>query len=106
VKITRKLTLDYGLRWDLYSPMREMDNRTSGFSASIANPAAGGRLGGRGLAKGLAPDAATANWPARTLTPLGPRLGVAYQLNNKTVIRADGASSTAAASNLAISALP
>jgi outer membrane receptor for monomeric catechols len=26
-KITRKLTLDYGLRWDYQTPWHEMDNR-------------------------------------------------------------------------------
>ena len=85
-KITRKLTLDYGLRWDLYSPMREMDNRTSGFSASIANPAAGGRLGGV-VYEGSGPGRCNCQLASAYPYALGPRLGVAYQLNNKTVIR-------------------
>lgn len=44
-KITRKLSLDYGLRWDLQKPQRELNGRSSGFSASVINPNANG-LGG------------------------------------------------------------
>lgn len=30
-KVTQRLTLDYGVRWDLYTPMGERAHRTSGF---------------------------------------------------------------------------
>ena len=85
-KITRKLTLDYGLRWDLYSPMREIYRRTSGFSRSVANPAAGGRLGGV-VYDGSGPGRCNCDMVGTYPYALGPRLGIAYQLNPKTVIR-------------------
>jgi hypothetical protein len=44
-KVTRKLTLDYGLRWDYQTAMREIWDRTSGFDPSRPNPSAGGLLG-------------------------------------------------------------
>jgi len=44
-KITRKLTLDYGIRWDLVKPTREIHDRWSEFAPTVANPAAGGLLG-------------------------------------------------------------
>ena len=30
-KLTSRLTLDYGLRWDLYTPITERAHRTSSF---------------------------------------------------------------------------
>ena len=40
-----KLTLDYGLRWDYYSPSSEKNDRLSFFDPTGANPGAGGRPG-------------------------------------------------------------
>ena len=37
-KISRKLTLDYGLRYDLQQPMRELWHRTSGFNRRRRQP--------------------------------------------------------------------
>ena len=42
---TDKLTLDYGLRWDYYSPSSEKYDRFSFFDPVGANPGAGGRPG-------------------------------------------------------------
>jgi len=86
-KVTRKLTLDYGLRWDLQKPMRELNGRTSGFSRSVTNPAANGILGGviyEGNGAGRCNCDLVPTYPYA----IGPRLGLAYQLNSKTVIRA------------------
>src|SRR5262249_39311451 len=44
-KITRKLTLDYGLRWDLQDGWHETHSRSSSFAPGIPNPSAGGLLG-------------------------------------------------------------
>jgi outer membrane receptor protein involved in Fe transport len=41
-KVTRKLTLDYGLRYDFQSYLREEHGRIPYFSASTPNPSAGG----------------------------------------------------------------
>ena len=57
-KITPKLTFNYGLRWDYYSPSREKYNHLSFFDPTGINPTAGipGRLafageGGQGMAR-------------------------------------------------------
>ena len=43
--MTRRLTLDYGLRYDYQPPMHELHDRMAMFAPSIANPSAGGLLG-------------------------------------------------------------
>jgi hypothetical protein len=85
-KITRKLTLDYGVRYDLQLPERELWGRTSGFSRGIVNPNANGVLGGiiyEGSGAGRCNCTLVPTYPYA----IAPRLGVAYQLNNKTVVR-------------------
>jgi hypothetical protein len=81
-KVTRKFTLDYGLRWDLATHPHEQYGRSATLGL-IPNPAAGNRLGAPifeatcGCSFGSAyPDA------------FAPRLGAAYQLTPKTVLRA------------------
>src|SRR5262249_31006581 len=44
-KVTRNLTLDYGLRYDFQTYLREQYGRIAYFSASTPNPGVGGRLG-------------------------------------------------------------
>jgi outer membrane receptor protein involved in Fe transport len=44
-RLTPKLTVDYGIRWDEYSPFAEKWNRLSFFDPLGANPGAGGRPG-------------------------------------------------------------
>ena len=82
-KITRKLTLDYGLRWDYGTYAKEQYGRSSNFDFNVANPSAGGHPGGQIYE-------ATCNCQFASTYPyaIGPRLGVAYQINSKTVLRA------------------
>ena len=44
-RLNNKLTLDYGLRWDYYSPSSEKNDQMSFFDPVGANPGAGGRPG-------------------------------------------------------------
>ena len=44
-KISRKLTLNLGLRWDLFTPRHEHNTNISGFDPSLPNPGAGNLLG-------------------------------------------------------------
>src|SRR5262249_37767524 len=44
-RVTSRLTLNYGLRWDLFLPMHEGFNRFSSFDPTIPNPGAAGHLG-------------------------------------------------------------
>jgi hypothetical protein len=86
-KVSRKLTVDYGLRYDLQTPMREEWDRTSGFSSTVANPNANGRLGGvvyEGPGAGRCDCHLVPTYPYA----IAPRIGAAYQINGKTVIRA------------------
>jgi len=86
-KITRKLTLDYGLRWDYQTPYREIYNRVGTFGPTVPNPSAGGLLGGLQYA-GNGPG--QCNCPLAHAYPyaIGPRLGIAWQALPKTVVRA------------------
>jgi hypothetical protein len=85
-KVTRKLTLDYGLRWDLQKPQRELDARSSGFSAGVVNPNANGLPGGV-IYEGNGPRRCNCDLVGSYPYAIAPRLGVAYQLTPKTVLR-------------------
>jgi Carboxypeptidase regulatory-like domain len=86
-KVTPKLTLNLGLRYDFYPTLTEVHNAQSFFNPSLANPVTGinGALAYAGHGTGTI-NAATPiknyykNW--------GPRIGLAYQLGSKTVVRA------------------
>lgn len=86
-KITRKLTLDYGLRWDYAGQGHEIHYRTSMFGPTIPNPAIGGRLGAIAY-EGYGPGRCDCQFTDTYPFALGPRLGLAWQLNSKTVLRA------------------
>ena len=87
-KVTSRLTVNLGLRYDFGRPREEARGRFRGFDPSVPNPAAGGRLGafvgatGQG---GLQAENFGLVNPDRT--NFGPRFGFAYSLNDKTVIR-------------------
>ena len=86
-KVNSRLTLNYGLRYEVYFPRVEAHNNFSGFDPNAINPVAGNTLGaisflgdgpGR-LGRSSFADTALNNW--------GPRIGFAFSLNNKTVLR-------------------
>lgn len=99
--VTRKLTISYGLRWDYNPPVSEVQNKISSFLPGLTNPGAGGLLGALAFI-GSGEGRIGGNFQDGWKKGFGPRLGVAYQLNPKTVIRASsgiyfGKSSNAAA---------
>jgi Carboxypeptidase regulatory-like domain len=75
-KITPRFTLDYGLRWELYTPITERAHRTGGFLTAngaqeyVVNPQPGYRT----------------NWNG-----FGPRVQMSRQLTNSLVAQAGGA---------------
>jgi hypothetical protein len=86
-KVTPKLTLNLGLRWEYEGPARDRFNTYPNFDPSITSPlqAPGMSLKGGnvwpesgGLPKGLT---------ERSMKNLGPRLGFAYHAKPKTVVR-------------------
>jgi len=81
-KVTRKLTLDYGLRWDYATYGHESNGMVANFSPTTPNPSAGNHPGAQIFEQTCNCHFAT-NYPYA----IGPRFGFAYQINSKTVFR-------------------
>jgi len=89
-KLSRKLTLDLGLRWDYLPPFHEVKNRWTFLNPNLTNNITGtpgelqfaGSYGGSGISCECTTPVKTwwKNW--------GPRVGLAYSVNDKTVVRA------------------
>ena len=88
-KASPKLTLNYGVRWDKFSPTWESNNYLSFFSFA-PNPGAGnlpGSLAFAGSNWGAA--SAGVRYPENEWNGgIAPRVGLAYAVSDKTVIRA------------------
>jgi hypothetical protein len=89
-KITPKLTLNYGIRWDMYSPSTEKWNRMSFFDPVGINEGAGGLAGRLAFAGNQwGPASFGRNSPEYVWhNGFAPRLGIAYALTPRTVVRA------------------
>ena len=85
-KVTRKLTLDYGLRYDFQTYLKEQYGRVPVFAPGFKNPSAGGRLGDVAF-EGFGPDRCQCNVAHNYPWAFGPRVGVAYQIDTNTVLR-------------------
>jgi hypothetical protein len=87
-KVSSRLTLNLGLRENIWSPFTEVHNVMSFFNPTLANPLAGGIPGALEFA-GNGPDSCHCSTPVKQHNlNLAPRIGVAYRVNDKTVIRA------------------
>jgi hypothetical protein len=86
-KITRKLTLDYGLRWDDEGYGHEIHNRWVEFGPSVPNPVTN-NIPGALIFEGSGPGRCNCSFSKGYAYAIGPRVGAAYQLNAKTVLRA------------------
>jgi Carboxypeptidase regulatory-like domain len=88
-KVNSKLTLDLGLRWDYFPPYHEVKDRWTFLNPNLTNAATGtpgmlqfaGNYGGAGVSCGCRTPVQTwwKNW--------GPRIGLAYSVDDKTVFR-------------------
>lgn len=96
-RVTPKLTITPGVRWDYFIPTYDHHNAIGTFDPTIPNPGAGGILGA---------IAFYGNGPGRngittTNTPYyrawAGTFGIAYQLDSKTVVRANFGNSYGAA---------
>jgi len=95
-RVTSKLTLNLGMRYDLQGPWSERFNRQSYLDPTaqswLANPATSAGLANVPGLPGLRGDAFLVTPSKRTNIPLdktnvSPRVGFAYSVNPKTVIR-------------------
>ncbi len=93
-KLSNKLTLNLGLRYDLQGPWSERHDRLTYFNPSVANltvAGCGGSLGspcsGELFLVKTGVNGGRNNLPLDTKNIM-PRLGVAYSLDQKTVMRA------------------
>ena len=88
-RATRRLTLNLGLRYDLDTPRRDRYDRMNYFDPSIPSPLAG-PAGMPNLRGGLVFVGVNGagpyqyNWDKNNFAP---RIGFAYQINDKTVVR-------------------
>ena len=78
-KLTPKLTMNYGLRWEIIPPFFERTDRMSEVDLNTPNPGADNRPGA--LVFG-------SRFNNTYWREFGPRLGLAYQVTNKLVVRA------------------
>jgi hypothetical protein len=85
-KVTRKLTLDYGIRWDYQTYFKESQGRFAQFTPLVPNPSAGGQPGAVEF-EGYGPGRCNCSFANNYPYAIGPRLGVAYQITPKTVFR-------------------
>jgi hypothetical protein len=86
-KVTSKLTLDLGVRYDFWPSLREVHNAGSFFNPNIPNPVTG--LNGALQFTGNGANTCNCSTPVNNYYKnISPRLGLAYQVDPKTVVRA------------------
>ena len=87
-RLRPNLTLNLGLRYDIMKPYTEVYDRWSFLDADLANPAVGGYPGAVVFA-GDGQNSCRCRTPIKTYYgAIGPRLGVAYSLSERAVLRA------------------
>jgi hypothetical protein len=86
-KATSKLTLNLGLRYDLPRSRYEVFNRLSTFDPTVPNPGAGNIPGALVFAGFGSGKCNCRSFTDADYKEFGPRFGLAYQLNDKTVFR-------------------
>lgn len=95
-RVTPKLTLNYSLRWDYIAPFKEKFNNLSffdpvGLNPTATNPITGAQQAGRLAFAGNKWGDASYGAPYPEIPfkdALAPRVGFAYSINDKTVVRA------------------
>ena len=85
-KVTRKLTLDYGLRWDYQTYLTETYGRMSSFGLTTPNPKTD-NIPGATVFEGYGEGRCNCDYAENYPYAFGPRFGAAYQINPKTVFR-------------------
>jgi len=88
-KVSPKLSVDYGIRYDLKTPVSEKFNRQSFFDPLASNPGAGNLPGTLAFAgNGWGSASYGAAYPEKIFyKAFAPRLGIAYSMTSRTVVR-------------------
>ena len=85
-KITPRLTLNYGLRFDLFTPVFDKNNNYGAVNLDLPNPAAG-NLPGAFIFAGRDGYGSTLPPVDHNSFNAAPRVGLTYKVNDKTVFR-------------------
>jgi len=93
--VTRKLTVDLGLRWDIPGVWTERFDRQVTFDPTMPNPVLAGITLNGAPVRGAYVLVNSPDHPERGLRPehyklFAPRIGVAYRLTDRTVLRTGG----------------
>jgi hypothetical protein len=86
-KVTSKLTINYGVRWDLFTPLTESHNIYSVMDPTAPNPFAG-NLPGAYVFAGQNGQGNRLTYAKNDSSNFAPRLGVAWKATDRFVIRA------------------
>lgn len=88
VRITEKLKMNFGMRWDYMGPMTDRFNAlTQGFDPYSKSPLVVPGMDVRGGLMYAGVNGNDRGAYRKDLNNFGPRIGAAYRLNEKTVIR-------------------
>jgi hypothetical protein len=87
IKLTQRLTLNVGVRYEINYPRTESRNRYRSFDPDVINPVVGRRgalvsANGQGALKAQYEGLAKPDY-----SNIGPRVGFAYAINDRTVVR-------------------
>ncbi|MGO8790963.1 MAG: carboxypeptidase regulatory-like domain-containing protein [Terriglobia bacterium] len=86
-RVTNKLTVNAGLRYDMQYPGTERHNRLEYFDPTLASPLQIAGLPNLVGGDVFATPSSRGMYPNRFYGAIQPRLGLAYRLNDKTVVR-------------------
>lgn len=88
IKVNPNLTINFGVRYDVWGPFKEVLNRQSFFDPNVVNPVAGGRLGGLSFSGYGNSYNCNCDTPVNVhYRNFGPRIGFAQKLGDKFVLR-------------------
>ena len=86
IKLTPRLTVNLGVRWDVMQPFTEVNDNIVYFDSTIPNPGAGGRLGAA-TKFGYCIGCASTNRAFIHWNHFSPRGGFSYEINKKTILQ-------------------